>query len=108
MIMFIVSECVYFIYYGSFRYMFPQEQTHAIKQALCGFFTRLKVGIANGFSKIDKKFMKGKSKQNESGSNTKRNNDNEGGNDNERNANDNNNNDNNNKDNEIHDVAINN
>ena len=89
--------------------MFPQEQTHAIKQALCGFFTRLKVGIANGFSKIDKKFMKSKSKQNESGSNTKRNNDNEGGNYNERNGDNNNSNNNNdNKDNEIHDVAINN
>ena len=90
--------------------MFPQEQTHAIKQAMCGFFTRLKVGIANGFSKIDKKFMKSKSKQNESGSNTKRNNnDNEGGNDNEQNGHNNNNSsNNNNKDNEIHDVAINN
>ena len=93
--------------------MFPQEQTHAIKQALCGFFTKLKVGIANGFSKIDKKFMKSKSKQNESGSNTKRNNDNdnEGGNDNEQNGHNNNNSNssnNNNKDNEIHDVAINN
>lgn len=92
--------------------MFPQEQTHAIKQALCGFFTKLKVGIANGFSKIDKKFMKSKSKQNESGSNTKRNNnDNEGGNDNEQNGHNNNNSNssnNNNKENEIHDVAINN
>ena len=80
--------------------MFPKEQTHAIKQAMCGFFTRLKVGIANGFSKLDKKFMKNKNKQDESGSNTKRN-------DNEREV-DSSDNNNNNKENEIHDVAINN
>lgn len=39
--------------------MFPKDQTQAIKQAMCGFFTQLKVGIANGFNRVAKKFTKG-------------------------------------------------
>ena len=81
--------------------MFPKEQTQAVKQALCGFFTQLKAGIANGFSSFDRKFMKNKNKQEDSGNDTKRD-------DNEKGVDHSNNNNNNNKANEMNDVAINN
>ena len=55
---FIISDFIYFIFFSSFKYIFPPETIQAIYHALLGFFTQLKAGIANGFNTIARKFTK--------------------------------------------------
>lgn len=53
-ICFIVQDFIFFIFFNSFKYTFPPEQNGAIRKAIMGFFSQLKVGIAVGFTNVAK------------------------------------------------------
>lgn len=53
-ICFIVQDFIFLLFFSSFKYTFPPEQNKAIRKAVMGFFTQLKVVIAVGFTNIAK------------------------------------------------------
>ena len=60
-IIFIFIDFIYFSFISSFKYTFAKKENEAIKKALIGFFSQLRVGIATGFNTIAKKISKNSS-----------------------------------------------